>query len=54
MTTTTAPRRSRRTTPVDHHRLAIIGAGIAGVGLGVRLRQAGIEDVVILESVSIR
>lgn len=27
----------------------IIGAGIAGVGLGVRLRQAGIEDFVILE-----
>jgi cation diffusion facilitator CzcD-associated flavoprotein CzcO len=31
------------------HRLIIIGAGIAGVGLGVRLRQAGIEDFVILE-----
>lgn len=35
-------------TPV-HHRLVIIGAGIAGVGLGVRLRQEGIEDFVILE-----
>ncbi len=33
----------------SHHRLVIIGAGIAGVGLGVRLRQAGIEDFVILE-----
>lgn len=33
----------------EHHRLLIIGAGIAGVGLGVRLRQAGIEDFVILE-----
>jgi cation diffusion facilitator CzcD-associated flavoprotein CzcO len=32
-----------------HHRLVIIGAGIAGVGLGVKLRQAGIEDFVILE-----
>ena len=27
----------------------IIGAGFAGIGLGVRLRQAGIEDFVILE-----
>jgi cation diffusion facilitator CzcD-associated flavoprotein CzcO len=33
----------------EHHRVAIIGAGIAGVGLGVRLLQAGIEDFVILE-----
>jgi cation diffusion facilitator CzcD-associated flavoprotein CzcO len=33
----------------EHHRVVIIGAGIAGVGLGVRLRQAGIEDFVILE-----
>lgn len=33
----------------QHHRLVIVGAGIAGVGLGVRLRQAGIEDFVILE-----
>ncbi len=31
------------------HRIVIIGAGFAGVGLGVRLRQAGIEDFVILE-----
>ncbi|MGI8558184.1 MAG: flavin-containing monooxygenase [Solirubrobacteraceae bacterium] len=36
-----------RRTP--HHRVVVIGAGIAGVGLGVRLRQAGIEDFVILE-----
>jgi cation diffusion facilitator CzcD-associated flavoprotein CzcO len=34
---------------VTHHRIVIVGAGFAGVGLGVRLRQAGIEDFVILE-----
>jgi len=34
---------------VEHHRLVVTGAGIAGVGLGVRLRQAGIVDFVILE-----
>lgn len=32
-----------------HYRVVIVGAGFAGVGLGVRLRQAGIEDFVILE-----
>ena len=32
-----------------HHRIVVVGAGFAGVGLGVRLRQAGIEDFVILE-----
>ena len=31
------------------HRVVIVGAGFAGIGLGVRLRQAGIEDFVILE-----
>jgi cation diffusion facilitator CzcD-associated flavoprotein CzcO len=34
---------------VTHHRIVVVGAGFAGVGLGVRLRQAGIEDFVILE-----
>lgn len=33
----------------SHHRLVIVGAGIAGVGLGVRLLQEGIDDFVILE-----
>ncbi len=33
----------------EHHRVVIIGAGLAGVGMGVRLRQAGIRDFVILE-----
>ena len=33
----------------SHHRIVIVGAGFAGIGLGVRLRQAAIEDFVILE-----
>jgi cation diffusion facilitator CzcD-associated flavoprotein CzcO len=32
-----------------HHRVIVIGAGIAGVGLGVRLLDSGIEDFAILE-----
>ncbi len=35
--------------PVEHHRVGVIGAGIAGVGLGVRLLEAGVEDFVICE-----
>lgn len=34
---------------MSHHRVVVIGAGIAGVGLGVRLLQQGIEEFVILE-----
>jgi len=30
-------------------RVAIVGSGFAGIGMGVRLREAGIEDFVILE-----
>jgi cation diffusion facilitator CzcD-associated flavoprotein CzcO len=30
-------------------RIAIVGSGFSGIGLGVRLRQAGIHDFVILE-----
>jgi cation diffusion facilitator CzcD-associated flavoprotein CzcO len=33
----------------DHHRVIIIGAGFAGIGLAVRLQAEGIDDVVILE-----
>jgi cation diffusion facilitator CzcD-associated flavoprotein CzcO len=33
----------------EHHRIVIIGAGIAGVGLGVKLLEAGIDDFVICE-----
>ncbi len=33
----------------DHHRVAILGAGLAGIGMAIRLRQRSIEDFVILE-----
>src|SRR5918996_2414559 len=32
-----------------HFRIAIVGAGFAGLGMAIRLKQAGIEDFVILE-----
>jgi cation diffusion facilitator CzcD-associated flavoprotein CzcO len=34
---------------VPDHEVAIIGAGLGGIGAGVTLRRAGIEDFVILE-----
>ena len=33
-----------------HHRVVIVGAGFSGLGLGIKLREAGEEDFVILES----
>jgi cation diffusion facilitator CzcD-associated flavoprotein CzcO len=35
--------------PVEHHRIAIVGSGFAGLGAAIRLRQAGIEDFVVFE-----
>lgn len=35
----------------DHH-VAIIGAGLSGIGMGIALRRAGIEDFVIFERAS--
>jgi len=40
--------------PVDHSRVAnhqviVVGAGAAGVGVGVALKDAGVEDVLILD-----
>ena len=32
-----------------HVRIAIVGSGFAGLGLAIRLKQAGIEDFVVLE-----
>ncbi len=32
-----------------HHRIAIVGTGFAGLGMAIRLRQAGIHDFVVLE-----
>jgi cation diffusion facilitator CzcD-associated flavoprotein CzcO len=33
----------------NHHRIAIVGSGFSGLGAAVRLKQAGIEDFVVLE-----
>ena len=33
----------------DHARIAIVGSGFAGLGLAIRLKEAGIEDFVVLE-----
>lgn len=34
---------------IPHHAVAVIGAGFAGIALSVGFREAGIDDVVILE-----
>ena len=34
---------------MPHHQVLIIGSGFAGIGMAIRLREAGVEDVVILE-----
>ncbi|MFL6060833.1 MAG: flavin-containing monooxygenase [Marmoricola sp.] len=53
MSTTTvkraAPRRPRRAAPPHVHTTLVIGAGFTGLGTAIKLREAGIEDVVILE-----
>ena len=33
----------------EHHRVAVIGTGFGGLGAAVRLRRAGVTDVVLLE-----
>jgi cation diffusion facilitator CzcD-associated flavoprotein CzcO len=33
----------------EHHRVAIIGTGFSGLGMAIRLKQAGIDDFVLLE-----
>src|SRR3954466_14024718 len=35
-----------------HFRVAIIGTGFSGLGMAVRLKQAGIDDFVLLERAS--
>ena len=35
--------------PANAPRIAIIGAGFAGIGLAIRLRQAGYRDLVLYE-----
>ena len=36
-------------TASTHHRIAIVGSGFAGLGAAIKLKQAGIEDFVVLE-----
>jgi cation diffusion facilitator CzcD-associated flavoprotein CzcO len=33
----------------QHVRIAIVGSGFAGLGMAIRLKEAGIEDFVILD-----
>ena len=33
----------------EHHRVAVIGAGFSGIGLGIRMLQEGIDDFIVLE-----
>jgi cation diffusion facilitator CzcD-associated flavoprotein CzcO len=33
----------------EHVRIAIVGSGFAGIGMAIRLKEAGIEDFVVLE-----
>src|SRR6476469_9599255 len=33
----------------EHTHIAVVGAGFGGIGLAVKLREAGFEDFVILE-----
>ncbi len=34
---------------MQHHKVAIIGAGAAGIGMAITLKDFGITDVIILE-----
>src|SRR3954471_249132 len=36
----------------EHHDVVVIGAGFSGIGLAIKLREAGIEDLVLLERAS--
>ncbi|WP_227981409.1 flavin-containing monooxygenase [Nocardia spumae] len=36
----------------EHHAVVVLGAGFGGIGLAIKLRQAGFEDLVLLERAS--
>ena len=38
--------------PPEHRRVAIVGAGFAGIGLAITLMRAGYDDLVLLERAS--
>ena len=44
-----APKTSPELSKVTPSSVLIVGAGFAGLGMAIRLKQAGIEDIVILE-----
>ncbi|GGK99359.1 flavin-containing monooxygenase [Nocardia jinanensis] len=33
----------------EHHRIVVLGAGFGGIGLAIKLREAGFDDLVVLE-----
>ena len=33
----------------EHHEVIVIGAGISGIAAAIKLREAGVDDIVILE-----
>jgi cyclohexanone monooxygenase len=35
---------------VEHHEVVVVGAGVSGVGAAVRLREQGVDDVLVLEA----
>lgn len=37
---------------MTHHQVLIVGSGFAGIGMAIRLRDAGLDDVVLLERAS--
>lgn len=37
---------------VPHYRVVIVGAGFSGIGAAIRLRQAGLQDFIVLERAS--
>jgi cation diffusion facilitator CzcD-associated flavoprotein CzcO len=54
-TTSKAPLQSPRggtRAALEHHHVAIIGSGFAGLGMAIRLREAGERDFVVLEKAS--
>ncbi|MGW1737520.1 flavin-containing monooxygenase [Nocardia sp. NPDC001965] len=36
-------------TATEHHRIVVLGAGFGGIGLAIKLREAGFDDLVVLE-----
>ncbi|MFC9999808.1 flavin-containing monooxygenase [Nocardia sp. NPDC127526] len=36
-------------TRIEHRRIAVLGAGFGGIGLAIKLREAGFDDLVLLE-----